>query len=88
MNGLIDRLLRSNAKHFQERSAELQIPPLRCAPVGMTKGRVGLPFRFDDAEHEQHVPPLRFAPAGFFIPLGGLRRAIGAGPSRSGCFGG
>jgi len=30
-------------KHFHERSAELQIPPLRFAPVGMTKGRVVLP---------------------------------------------
>ena len=27
-----------------------QIPPLRFAPVGMTKGRVALPFRFDGAE--------------------------------------
>jgi hypothetical protein len=26
-------------KHFQERTAELQIPPLRFATVGMTKGR-------------------------------------------------
>jgi hypothetical protein len=25
---------------FHEGSAELQIPPLRCAAVGMTKGRV------------------------------------------------
>jgi hypothetical protein len=24
-------------KHFQDGSAELQIPPLRCASVGMTK---------------------------------------------------
>ncbi len=27
-----------------ERAEKLQIPPLRCAPVGMTKGRVALPF--------------------------------------------
>jgi hypothetical protein len=47
-------------KHFQERSAELQIPPLRYAPVGMTKGRVALPFRFDTADDEQQVPPLRY----------------------------
>jgi hypothetical protein len=26
-------------KHFQERAAEPQVPPLRCAPVGMTRGR-------------------------------------------------
>ena len=25
-------------KHFQERAAEPQVPPLRCAPVGMTRG--------------------------------------------------
>jgi len=31
-------------KHFQEWSVELQIPPLRFAPVGMTKGRVTLPW--------------------------------------------
>jgi hypothetical protein len=30
-------------KHFQEGSAEPQIPPLRFATVGMTKGRVALP---------------------------------------------
>ena len=29
-------------KHFQDGSVELQIPPLRYAPVGMTKGRVVL----------------------------------------------
>jgi hypothetical protein len=28
--------LRLSKKHFHERSAELQIPPLRFAPVGMT----------------------------------------------------
>jgi hypothetical protein len=38
-----------------------QIPPLRCASVGMTKGRVALPFRFDIADDEQQVPPLRSA---------------------------
>jgi hypothetical protein len=26
-------------KHFQERAAKPQVPPLRCAPVGMTRGR-------------------------------------------------
>src|ERR1700722_911501 len=46
-------------KHFQERSAELQIPPLRFASVGMTKGAI----------------PLRAAvePMPFFILLGGPR---------------
>jgi hypothetical protein len=42
-------------KHFQERSAELQIPPLRYAPVGMTKGGVALSFEFDTADDEQQV---------------------------------
>jgi hypothetical protein len=37
-------------KHSHEGSAELQIPPLRYAPVGMTKGRVALPFKFDAAD--------------------------------------
>jgi iron complex transport system substrate-binding protein len=31
--------LRSVEKHFQERTTEPQISPLRCAPVEMTKGR-------------------------------------------------
>jgi hypothetical protein len=31
-------------KHFQDGSAELQIPPLRFAPVGMTKGTATFPF--------------------------------------------
>jgi hypothetical protein len=35
-----------------------QIPPLRYAPVGMTKGRVVLPFRFDAADDEQQVASL------------------------------
>jgi hypothetical protein len=30
---------------FQDKSAELQIPPLRYAPVGMTKGRVMLSLK-------------------------------------------
>jgi hypothetical protein len=36
---------RSVEKHFQERTAEPQISPLRCAPVEMTKGRAVLPGR-------------------------------------------
>jgi hypothetical protein len=35
--------VRSVEKHFQERSAELQIPPLRFASAGMTKGRATAP---------------------------------------------
>jgi hypothetical protein len=34
-------------KHFQDGFAELQIPPLRYAPVGMTMGRVVLSGRID-----------------------------------------
>ena len=33
----------------------LQIPPLRYASVGMTKGRVALSSRFDAADDEQQV---------------------------------
>jgi hypothetical protein len=49
---------------------ELQIPPLRYAPVGMTKGRVALPFKLDAAEDEQQIPPLRYP--GFPVGLGGV----------------
>ena len=59
------------SKHvFQDESAELQIPPLRYASVGMTKGRVTLPFRFEDVDDEQQVPPLRSP--GFPVELGGV----------------
>jgi hypothetical protein len=57
-------------KHFQERSVELQIPPLRYASVGMTKGRVALPFRSDAEDDEQQVPPLRYASVGMTILFG------------------
>jgi hypothetical protein len=38
-------------KHFQVKTAEPQISPLRFAPVEMTKGRVALPER-DVAEQK------------------------------------
>jgi hypothetical protein len=38
--------------------------------VGMTKGTVALPFRFDDVDDEQQVPPLRSP--GFPVELGGV----------------
>jgi hypothetical protein len=44
---------------FQDKSAEPQIPPLRYAPVGMTKGRVMLSLSFAMWDGEQQVPPLR-----------------------------
>ena len=43
---------------------ELQIPPLRYAPVGMTKGEVALPGDIGLWLKEQQVPPLRCAPVG------------------------
>jgi hypothetical protein len=67
----------SSRKHFQERSAELQIPPLRFPPVGMTKGRVALPFKFDATDDEQQVPPLRFAPVGMTLLFGTSKRSVG-----------
>jgi hypothetical protein len=57
-------------KYFQEGSAELQIPPLRYASVGMTKGRAALPLRFDARDDEQQIPPLRFASVGMTLLLG------------------
>jgi hypothetical protein len=51
--------LHSVEKHFQERSAELQIPPLRFASVGMTKGRAKRPWRVVAGQ------------SAFFITLGG-----------------
>ena len=47
--------LRSVEKHFQEGAVEPQVPPLRCAPVGMTRGR--------DGGSREREP--------FFISLGG-----------------
>ena len=38
--------------------------------LGMTKGRVVLPFRFGAADDEQQVPPLRSP--GFPVELGGV----------------
>jgi hypothetical protein len=35
-------------KHFQERAAEPQVPPLRCAPVGMTRERAVTHLKGDD----------------------------------------
>jgi hypothetical protein len=38
--------------------------------VGMTKGRVALPFRWRAADGEQQVPPLRCAPVGMTLLFG------------------
>jgi hypothetical protein len=40
---------------FQYGSAELQIPPLRYASVGMTKGRAALSFGFDPVDARKVV---------------------------------
>jgi hypothetical protein len=52
--------LSPDTKNSRSPRGALQIPPLRFASVGMTKGRVTLPFRFDIADEEQQVPPLRY----------------------------
>jgi hypothetical protein len=57
-------------KHFHGRSAELQIPPLRYASVGMTKGRMALPFRSEAEDDEQQAPPLRFRTVGMTLLFG------------------
>jgi hypothetical protein len=61
-------------KHFQDGSVELQIPPLRYATVGMTKGRAVLPFGFVTADGEQQVPPIRYATVGMTLLLGRHKR--------------
>jgi hypothetical protein len=43
------------------------VPPLRCAPVGMTRGRAVTFIESDQMgwiEEKQQVPPLRCAPVG------------------------
>jgi hypothetical protein len=58
MNGWQMRLA-DVQKHFQEKPAELQIPPLRYAPVGMTKGRFALPAESGLWLKKPQIPPLR-----------------------------
>ena len=62
-------------KSFHERSAELQIPPLRYASVGMTKERAALPSRFDATDDEQQVSPLRYATS-YFVSGHDFSRAV------------
>ena len=69
-------------KHFQETSAELQIPPLRYASVGMTKGRAAIPLRLDARDDGQQVPPLRFASVGM-TPLLGTDKGLGMTKGRT-----
>ena len=65
--------IHSLEKHFQERSAELQIPRLRFASLGMTKGSVALPLTVVAGGVTQQVPPLRYP--GFPVDLGGVGRS-------------
>jgi hypothetical protein len=41
--------------------------------LGMTKGKVALPFGFVDADGEQQVPPLRYAPVGMTLLRGNTK---------------
>jgi hypothetical protein len=54
--------------------------PWSLALLGMTKGRVKLPLRFDAAEKEQQVPPLRSA--GFPVEPGSVGALHAPFPSR------
>ena len=74
--------LRSVEKHLHERSAELQIPPLRCAPVGMTKGRGALPLRVAAGKKKLQIPPLRCAPVGMTKGRGTLPLRVVAGKKK------
>jgi hypothetical protein len=49
---------------FLGESREPQIPPLRYAPVGMTKGRVVASDRIRHWLRELQIPPLRYASVG------------------------
>ena len=45
--------------------------------LGMTKGRVALPFKLDAAEDGQQVPPLRYAPVPRQAGTGGMTLLFG-----------
>jgi hypothetical protein len=54
-------------RHWWNKSLKLQVPPLRYAPVGMTKGGVVTFIRSCEigwTEKKLQVPPLRYAPVG------------------------
>jgi hypothetical protein len=46
--------------------------------LGMTKGRVVLPFRFGAADDEQQGPPLRFSPVGMTLLFGTFSVSAGS----------
>jgi hypothetical protein len=55
----------------------MQIPPLRYAPVGMTKGEAALSVEIDLWMMELQIPPLRYAPVG--MTKGGAALSVGIG---------
>src|ERR1700733_6043850 len=62
-------------RHWWNKSLKPQVPPLRYAPVGMTKGGAVTFIRSCEigwTEKKQQVPPLRFAPVGMTILLQGM----------------
>jgi hypothetical protein len=52
--------VRSVEKHVRFGSAELQISPLRFAPVEMTKGRGAVDRNFRYVNRELQIPRLRY----------------------------
>ena len=56
-------------KDLREPQCALQIPPLRYAPVGMTRGEGWLRLEWLRDGEKPQVPPLRYAPVGMTILL-------------------
>jgi hypothetical protein len=54
MRGADTGVSRMCRKHFQDRFVELQIPPLRFATVGITKGKFG--FTDDSCYWDVQIP--------------------------------
>jgi hypothetical protein len=71
--------VRGFEKHFQEGSAELQIPPLRFATVGMTKGRGAFSASSSLWKRGPQIPPLRFATVGMTKGRGAFQPAVVCG---------
>ena len=61
-----------------------QIPPLRFAPVGMTKGRVPLPFRFDAVDDDRRF--FHYATPDFLLTLVALVYFMRLSPGNPGTF--
>jgi hypothetical protein len=60
MNNMLGQDLRACGAFVWGKGAP-QIPPLRYAPVGMTKGGLRLPSRVASGMGRKQVPPLRSA---------------------------